>query len=97
MTFSRFPPVSTFQSVVASGSFVGSSRLGIGGFAGTIGEAWAGSLDEVALYNRLLRGDELQLHLNTLRGVPEPPTALLLVGMVAVGLAGLNRRSRKSA
>jgi len=84
------------QNVVASGSFVGSSRLGIGGFGSGLGEAWAGSLDEIAVYDRLLRADELQWHLNTLRGVPEPSAALLLlIGAILAGIAPLGRRARR--
>ncbi|MEN6493311.1 MAG: polysaccharide lyase family 8 super-sandwich domain-containing protein [Thermoguttaceae bacterium] len=81
---------------LASGSIPLDSPLGIGGLfhAGAFQEAWSGSLDEIAFYDRVLASSELQLHLDALysQAVPEPSAVVLLaVGML---LLWLGRRSR---
>lgn len=79
------------ENAVASGSIPLSAPLGIGGLyhAGAFQEAWSGSLDEIAFYDRVLDRTEFQLHLNALYGqtVPEPATvAQLAVGLLLLGL-----------
>jgi len=76
----------------ASGSIPASAPLGIGALyhGGSFQEAWSGSLDEVAFYNRVLGAAELQGHLDALYGaagaVPEPSTiALVAVGLLLLG------------
>ncbi len=85
------------DGVIASGTFSGSDRMGIGGFAGgasTFQEAWAGSLDEIALYDRVLDRATMQGHLWRLTQTPEPGT-LTLLAIGGIGALVRRRRRRK--
>jgi hypothetical protein len=83
------------NNVVASGGFAGSDFMGIGTFAtgGGVQEAWAGLLDEVAIYDQILEPWTIQEHLWALTNTPEPGTLSLL----ALGGIGLLRRRRRRA
>ncbi len=82
------------EDAAASGLLPSNAPLGIGGLfhAGTFQEAWSGSLDEIALYGRILGATELQGHLDALYGhaVPEPSNLLLFtLGLLFVWLCSL--------
>jgi hypothetical protein len=79
----------------------GSTRLMIGGNPDTAGDlyrTWDGGIDDVAMWNRALTGDEVMAIYNAgvqgvpLSGVPEPGTGVL--AMMAAGCLGLLRRRR---
>jgi hypothetical protein len=65
-----------------------SAPITIGATAQGSGEFFAGVIDEVVIYNRVLSGNEIQV----LAVVPEPSSAVL--GLCALGLL-LNRKQRR--
>ena len=63
--------------------------LAFGGYVNNTGYMFAGGVDEVAIYDRLLSLEEMQDHWRL--SVPEPTTVTMLLG----GLAALVRRRRR--
>jgi hypothetical protein len=57
--------VALTRTTAPSGSFSSTDRLRVGGRSSTAADAWAGRIDEVRVYNRILSAPELQLLLLT--------------------------------
>jgi len=86
----------THTHLAQSGIFgSGPQHLGIGAFAtgtGTLQEAFAGSMDEVAIYDSALCATTIEGHFDALM-IPEPSAFVLLLGLVMGGVvASLVRR-----
>ena len=86
----------THTHLTQSGVFgTGEQYLGIGAFAtgtGSLQEAFAGSMDEVAIYDGVLCASAVQAHFDALL-VPEPSALVLLFGVVAAAALGPARRA----
>ncbi len=85
------------QDVVASGTIPENAPLGVGALVhgSSFYQAWSGSIDEIAIYNRVLDPVEIQGQLDGLyvHAVPEPSSVALLVGGL-VGVVAMRRLPR---
>jgi len=95
LTEGQFTLRKVLDGVAVNGTFTGTAPLGIGIFntdGVSFAQAWSGSLDEIALYDRILDAEELQFHLTSLMGVPEPSSlALGLLGLLCAATWGAAR------
>ena len=86
----------THTHLTQSGVFgTGEQHLGIGAFAtqtGTLQEAFAGSMDEVAIYDGALSASAVQAHFDALL-VPEPSAFALLLGLAALAASTRSKRA----